>query len=389
MACSPRAKHLVEPVQQGAGEERHALLVRPRRLAAQVDDADLGQRPARDALGQEQTLESARLRRVPRLHRRRRRAQDQGGAVFLRAQRDTSRASYRGDSPLLVGAVVLLVHDEQPGVGHRRERRGPRTDHRARVARAHALPRVGALALGQRGVQDGGERAELARELAREDGRQRDLGHQPHRAAARVERRPDRAQVDLRLAAARHALEEHRVEPPLDDRATIRARADSCAGVGAWNGTPARVGDRRLAPLLLEAAEQPALGQHLEHPGPGAGGLADLRRGRRPPDRVEVLEDVPAAAAALAERRVARLARRHPRLVGMLHAPRDSRADETARTKLRSSSDRSASRLAPPSPGSSTTRFASPPASMSASRISRSAAETEPGDASAPRSVTR
>jgi hypothetical protein len=45
-------------------------------------------------------------------------------------------------------------------------------------------------------------------QASREDGRQADFGHQPDRAASRRERFADRAQIDFRLPASRHAEQE-------------------------------------------------------------------------------------------------------------------------------------------------------------------------------------
>ena len=63
IACSPRAKTSRRRSRRGAGEERHALLVGPGELPAQVDDGDLGQRTRGDALRELEERRRARGRR--------------------------------------------------------------------------------------------------------------------------------------------------------------------------------------------------------------------------------------------------------------------------------------------------------------------------------------
>jgi len=79
---------------------------------------------------------------------------------------------------MLVGGVVLLVDDDQPEVGDRRENRGAWADADPRLAAAQALPLVVALAGRQAGVQDRNGVAEALDEARHGLRRQADLGHE-------------------------------------------------------------------------------------------------------------------------------------------------------------------------------------------------------------------
>ncbi len=161
---------------------------------------------------------------------------------------------------------MLLVDEEEPRVRDRREGRRPRPDHGPRLPRAHAIPGVGALAFRERGVKNGGLVGKLARELPGENGRERDLRHQPDGAASRREGLADGPQVHLGLPAAGDSLEKRReVAPPADrggdggDRLGLRRRR--------------REGRRRAVPRarlrtarLLEGAQQAPFSRGPEEP---------------------------------------------------------------------------------------------------------------------------
>ncbi len=91
------------------------------------------------------------------------------------------------------------------------------------VAAPDALPLVVALAVGQAAVLDGHAIAEPRAEGRRHAGRERDLGHEHEHAAARRQRALGQPQVELRLAAAGHAVQERHVERP-------RVEPDAAAG---------------------------------------------------------------------------------------------------------------------------------------------------------------
>ena len=79
---------------------------------------------------------------------------------------------------------MLLVDDDDAGVGDRREDRRPGADDGARVAPPDPVPRLGRAPLRQRRVEERRAAAELALELAGEHGRQRDLRDEPDGAPA-------------------------------------------------------------------------------------------------------------------------------------------------------------------------------------------------------------
>src|SRR5262249_52326343 len=163
------------------------------------------------------------------------------------------------------------------------------------------------------------------------------------------------AQVHLGLAAAGDALEERRVEAPLPDRgADPREGGLLRRGRRVRRGVAGRHG-RRLAALLLEAAQQAPLGEKLQHggarapgPAPGAPGLRGPGAGRpsrascpRPPPPWGVRPGGPPRPPP-------------PGAFGSSPPPprrAASRAADTGRTNPRSSSARRASRRSAPEPG--------------------------------------
>src|SRR5262249_22699920 len=108
---------LAQPVGEGAREERHALFLGPSRLPLQVHERNLGKRAAVHAPHQPEQLDPAVARGLVRLHRGRRGAEEESGARRAGADRgDVPRVVARRLA-LLVGAVLLLVDHEEPGIG--------------------------------------------------------------------------------------------------------------------------------------------------------------------------------------------------------------------------------------------------------------------------------
>ena len=130
---------------------------------------------------------------------------------------------------------MLLVHDEEARVGNRRKGRGARADHGAGLPPADAVPGLGPLAFREGGVQDGRPLAKLAGQLTGEDGRQRDLGHQPDGPPTGLQSRANRPQVHLGLAAAGHPLEQRRSGAT---RARIAARPALVKASGRYMTSP-------------------------------------------------------------------------------------------------------------------------------------------------------
>ena len=148
------------------------------------------------------------------------RATDSGRGVALPATQHGARVARRAlgrdvagvvarVALVLVGGVVLLVDDDEPEVGQRREDGRARPDADARLARAQARPLVVALAGRQRRVQDGDGVAEARRRSARRSAasaRSPARARSPRARAASVAR--GGAQVDLGLARAGHAVQQ-------------------------------------------------------------------------------------------------------------------------------------------------------------------------------------
>ena len=215
-------------------------------VPAQVDQVDRGRLRTTGAARQAEQRRASRLRALEALERRRGRAKHDGNRQALRAgQREVARGVAEAFL-LLVRGVVFLVDDDQPGVGERREDRGPRPDHDGGLAAARRTPGPQPLDVGQRRVQHGEWHGEARRETGNQLRRQRDLRHQHQRLLAALHDGVDRAQVDLGLAAARDAVQQER-------------------------RVAARGGGNRIDRVTL-------LGSGLR---PGTGGDRDARRGGR------------------------------------------------------------------------------------------------------------
>ena len=118
---------------------------------------------------------------------------------------------------------MLLVDDDQPERGDRREDGRARTDDDAGLAGGDSLALVAPLGVREGGVQHGDALAEAGGEASDRLGRERDLRHEHDRAAPTLERRGAGAEVDLGLAAARRPVQEdvpaagvERGDDPLD-----------------------------------------------------------------------------------------------------------------------------------------------------------------------------
>ena len=117
---------------------------------------------------------------------------------------------------------MLLVHHDEPQVVQRREHGGSRADDDVDVAAADPLPLIVALAVGQAAVLD---RDAVAERFPHERGdgrRQRDFRHEHQRGAAGGANLGGEAQVNLRLAASRHSVQQGDPESP-----RLRHRAEA------------------------------------------------------------------------------------------------------------------------------------------------------------------
>jgi hypothetical protein len=184
------------------GEERLRDQIGVGAERAQVDDRDLGQRPAGGPCHQRHQLVAPGGRRGVRLEAGRGRAEHAHRAGALRPHQRDVAAVVAHALVLLERAVVLLVDHDDAEVVHRREHRRARAHRDARDAALEPGPLAEPLALGQPRVQDRHLVAEAGAEPRRELRRQRDLRHQHDGALAPGSQRADRVEVHLGLARA-------------------------------------------------------------------------------------------------------------------------------------------------------------------------------------------
>ena len=112
---------------------------------------------------------------------------------------------------LLVAALVLLVHDDETHIGERGEQRRARAHHHVGAALADHVPLIEALAGREARVQDGHVVSEAATKAPHRLRRERDLGDKHDGTAPARELALDGVEVDLGLARARDAVDEHDV----------------------------------------------------------------------------------------------------------------------------------------------------------------------------------
>ena len=156
---------------------------------------------------------------------------------------------------------MLLVHHDQAGARQRGEDRRARADQHLRLAARHRQPGAGALAVGQARVQRQHRHAEAGAEALQDLRGEPDLRHQHQRLPPRRQAVEDGAQVDLGLAAAGDALQQHRPE--------ALAGAQGCQGLGLRRGG---FGRRRPERQQALGRQYPAFGLALALQ--GAGGRA-------------------------------------------------------------------------------------------------------------------
>ena len=163
----------VEPGERGRERAREQAALARRQLGAQVDDLDVGRRPAGRSAGPR--AGSGRSGRADAVDRGRGRPEDDGRAGQP-AELDGDVAGLEPRRPVaLVRGVVLLVDDDEADVGQRRQDREPRPDDDVHVAAADASPLVGALAVAEAGMDERDPGVEVGPQAIDERQRQRDL----------------------------------------------------------------------------------------------------------------------------------------------------------------------------------------------------------------------
>ena len=206
-------RHAAQGLGQGRREDRAAAAAK---LLGHVDHADLGQAGAAGTLGHAHAspgdaAPGAGAAAAERLERGRGRAEHERAAPLARhAGGDLASVVARG-LVLLVGALVLLVDNDEARIGKRGEERRAGADDHAGLALAHEVPLVKALTGTEARVQDRDVVAEAAAEAAHGLRGEADLGHEDEGTAAVRERALDGVEVDLGLSGAGHAVDEHDV----------------------------------------------------------------------------------------------------------------------------------------------------------------------------------
>ena len=114
---------------------------------------------------------------------------------------------------------MLFIDDDQAKLRQRREHRGTRTDHHARLAGVSGAPAREAFSVAETRVQHRDRHREPCAEALEELRREADLRHQHQRRAPALERAGGEPQVHLGLAAARYALQQ-------EGAVLIRGRVD-------------------------------------------------------------------------------------------------------------------------------------------------------------------
>ena len=182
------------------------------RGGANVEHVHRGQRALLGAAAQFGQPVLAFARVVERFERGRGRAEHDGHALQVAAHDGHVARVVVGRFLLLVGVLLLLVDDDDAEFFQRRENAGARADDDAHAPGPDVLPLVMALARGEMTVQHGHAdllpdepRAEMLDGLRRE----RDFRHQDERGFSVSQHPVDGLEVDLGLAAAGDAVQQH------------------------------------------------------------------------------------------------------------------------------------------------------------------------------------
>ena len=160
---------------------------------------------------------------------------------------------------------MLLVDDDQADLGQRGENRQAGPDHEIDRSGPDPAPLVRPLAVAQARVEQGDSDVQLGPQAIDDRQGQGDLGHEQEARPAELEGRRDRLDIDGRLAAARHPVEQER------------------RGVGLLEGPPNEPGRLGLRPGQARGLRPgPAPSRRPAGVGP-PGPLADLDRDQAAP----------------------------------------------------------------------------------------------------------
>ncbi len=207
----PLCQGLPERLDERMRKEGRPALPVPFR--SHIDHLDAGKGAVVHAGGECEVAVPAACRLKKGLDPRRRGTEDDRGPCKFSADQGQVPGVVPQAVVLFVGGVVLLIHDDQPEVPDRRKKGRPGADDQTDIAAPEPFPLVIPHAPGDAAVEDGDlplrkPFADAGEELRREG----DLRDEIDRAAAVPKDLIDGLEVNLGLAASRHAMEEERGE---------------------------------------------------------------------------------------------------------------------------------------------------------------------------------
>ena len=142
------------------------------------------------------------------LKRRRRGAENHRHAFESRAINSRVAAVISRCFLLLVARLLLFIHQNQPEIFKRREHGRTRANHDARLAASHAPPFPRALVIRKRAVQHGHAWPKPRANVATHPQSQRNFRHKYQRASPLRDRCFHSAQINFRLPAASHTMQQ-------------------------------------------------------------------------------------------------------------------------------------------------------------------------------------
>ena len=170
----------------------------------------------------------------PALEARRGAAEKHGRLLAMPAQDGHVPRMVARRFVLLVGILVLLIHNDDAEVFERGKNRAAGADDDPGCPAVDLVPLVVALAVGEVAVQDGDLLLHV-REAGLEPldrlRRQRDFRHENQRGAPVIDRLADRAQVDLGLPRTGHAEKQDRLRGRVRHRLLDRLQSDLLLGI--------------------------------------------------------------------------------------------------------------------------------------------------------------
>ena len=207
---------------------------RRRSPATKVDEADGGFRRRRIAILEQE------MPFPPNLVQ----AFERGCGTDENERRTFEFAAFARDQPgivdnpvfLLEARVVRLVHDDETEIGKGQEQGRTGTDEHLDLAAHDGLPGLAPLCLGEAGMPGRRGDAETLPEASEPLRREGDLRQQYEYAAALAQRRLDGFEIDLRLARARHALQQ-----PVISVGSVERRHQPVGGIALRCSQPERL----------------------------------------------------------------------------------------------------------------------------------------------------